>query len=238
MKDTEISALMWKKGLTEVTPALYVELMSMSPSQVSEMVSNYIDRPIDLRLSIVAFTGKKFSGKDTAAQVLIDKYGYTKVSFADGLRKVMELALGEKSDYFTDPTKKEEIDSRTGKTRRFWLQKAGTDWFRNEYENIWIDWWKKDIQNKGLRKVVVTDLRFPNELEAIHLICPSARIFRIYNPRINSSDNHVSEAFVDKLYVDHVVVNSGTIQQLHREILDGLNLDRDNQNEDQNAFRS
>jgi dephospho-CoA kinase len=240
--DIEILALLWKKGLTEVSTNLYVELMSMSDSQINEMVKNYKhsfgNSDKDYKLVIVAFSGKKFSGKDTAAQILIDKYGYTKVAFADGLRRVMELALGEKSDYFTDPAKKEEIDPRTGKTRRYWLQKAGTDWFRNEYESIWIDWWTREIRRQGLNKVVVTDLRFPNELEAIRWIGSPSKVFRIHKPNSHSVDTHSSESFADQLDVDHIVVNSGTIEQLHGEIINCLCLDRDNQNEDNDALLS
>lgn len=40
---------------------------------------------------IIAFTGYAGSGKDTAAQVLIDKYGFEKKCFADAVREAMEI---------------------------------------------------------------------------------------------------------------------------------------------------
>ena len=36
---------------------------------------------------IIAFSGKKQSGKDTAAKIFTQNYGFTKVSFAEPLKK-------------------------------------------------------------------------------------------------------------------------------------------------------
>jgi hypothetical protein len=174
--------------------------------------------------TIIAFTGLKTSGKDTAAQILIDKYGYEKVCFADGLRRVIALALGEDVSYFTDTDTKEQIDQRIGKSRRYWLQIAGTEWFRSLYPNIWVDYWVREIEKHG-DFIVCTDMRFLNELCTIHNSAYNTQTIRVVRPGLIHTDLHKSESHILDLNVDHEVSNSGSIDELHEKVMSCLPID-------------
>lgn len=164
---------------------------------------------------VVGICGAKAHGKDTAAQVLIDNYGFERVSFADGLRKTVCTALRCNESYFLDPDKKEEIDPRTGKSRRFWLQHIGTEGFRSLWEDVWVEWWRAEVLSGRYDRVVVTDLRFPNELAAIRRL-ENTLVLRITNPnKPVNNDAHASELHYASFDVDKDILNDKTIDALH-----------------------
>jgi hypothetical protein len=168
---------------------------------------------------VVGFCGKKFNGKDTAAKALIDRYGFVKVSFADGLKQCVSVALRVPVEQLEDPKFKETIHEPSGRTYRWWLQQAGTEWFRSGWDAIWIAWWAAEIKAKGYTRVVTTDLRFPNEWVALRQQ-PNNMLFRVHNPRIpESGDTHASEAYAETFVVDHDINNSSTIDSLQLQII-------------------
>jgi hypothetical protein len=168
---------------------------------------------------IIALCGGKGHGKGTAADVLIRKYGFRQIEFADGLRKTVATALRCDPSWFTDPATKEEIDPRTGKARRFWLQWIGTEGFRSLYENTWVDWWSGEIGDCGTPAIVTTDLRFPNELEAVRRLGHNALVIRVSNPRLPvPTDTHESERHFGSFDVDYDLVNDRSIRELQYEV--------------------
>lgn len=170
-------------------------------------------------LKIVALCGAKRMGKDTAANVLIENYGFHRISFADGLRKTVCTALRCDESRFQDDKLKDEIDPRTGKPWRYWLQWIGTEGFRALWDDVWIAWWKSAIEDSGHDRIVCTDMRFPNEFAAAKSM--GAHTIRIFNPNIPpSGDQHASEAHQANFPVDDTIVNGGTIADLqHRTAL-------------------
>jgi hypothetical protein len=58
--------------------------------------------------TIVAFTGYAKSGKDTAARYLRERHGYTKVAFADALRRLCARLFGWPLEWFEDDALKEQ----------------------------------------------------------------------------------------------------------------------------------
>lgn len=165
---------------------------------------------------VVAFCGAKGHGKDTAAKVLIEQYDFAPVSFADGLRKTVATALRVNESYFLDPARKEEIDPRTGKPRRYWLQWIGTEGFRALWDDIWVEWWKNEILERGYSRVVATDMRFPNEYDAVYRFFPDATTVRVVDPRKPvGNDLHASEAHYASFDVNYILHNEGSIEDLH-----------------------
>jgi hypothetical protein len=174
--------------------------------------------PTNSNTMVVAFCGAKRHGKDTAAKVLIEQLGFTKVSFADGLRKTVATALRVNERYFLDDDKKEEIDWRTGQPRRYWLQWIGSEGFRKLWEDVWVEWWRQEIEDKGYDRVVTTDLRFPNELAAVRKFQHNL-VIRVENPNKPVGDDvHVSEAHYQNFDVDYTILNNGTIPDLHKAV--------------------
>jgi hypothetical protein len=130
-------------------------------------------------IGIVGFIG---SGKGTVGDILADDYGFQKVAFANPLKDATASIFGWKREWLEGDTKesrewREEIDDfwsgalkRPGFTPRLALQLMGTEAGRDIFgEDIWVNALKARIDNyEGMAKdFVITDVRFPNEIEAI-----------------------------------------------------------------------
>jgi cytidylate kinase len=57
---------------------------------------------------IVAVSGWKGSGKDTAAKILVEKYGFRRVAFADVLKDMVADQYGIVRSHCDDPAFKEK----------------------------------------------------------------------------------------------------------------------------------
>jgi hypothetical protein len=119
---------------------------------------------------ILGLTGYARHGKDTAAAVLVNEYGFTRVSFADGVRS-MALAI---DPFITAGIRLSSIVRVGGweqakavpEVRRL-LQKIGTEGVR---DHIGYDSWVKAGKvkiNAIDGPVVITDVRFLNEAQAV-----------------------------------------------------------------------
>lgn len=114
-------------------------------------------------------------GKDTAANILLSglfrgksvrSYAFAK-PFKDAL--AIMLNLSEEQLY---GDKKLEVDPVYGVTPRFAMTSIGTEWGRNTINpDIWIIRAKQEIDKAiadGCDGIIITDVRFPNEAEAIY----------------------------------------------------------------------
>lgn len=129
---------------------------------------------------ILGITGFKDSGKDTTGNILVDNYDFEKFSFADSLKDVLSAIFGWDRDLLEGNTKesrewREQIDHWWAKelgipefTPRFAMQNIGTNVLREKFhDKIWISSLKNKIINSKSNKIVVTDIRFPNEAKLI-----------------------------------------------------------------------
>lgn len=129
---------------------------------------------------IVGFVGFIGSGKDTAADYLVNFYEFRRDSFANTLKDAVSAVFGWDRVLLEGRTKqardwREQVDTwwaqRLGMpnlTPRWVLQNWGTEVCRNAFhDDIWI----ASLENK-MRKttdnIVISDVRFPNEIKAIH----------------------------------------------------------------------
>jgi hypothetical protein len=130
-------------------------------------------------IGIVGFIG---SGKGTVGDVLVDEYGFNKIAFADPLKDATASVFGWKREWLEGDTEasrkfREEVDDfwsgslkRPGFTPRLALQLMGTEAGRDVFgDDIWVHALKARIDAKGASKkdFVITDVRFPNEIDAI-----------------------------------------------------------------------
>lgn len=121
---------------------------------------------------IIGVGHKKRVGKDSVARRLVDKWGFHRFSFADPLKEAARLIF-----HFTDEQlygeKKEVIDPRWDKTPREIMQKLGSEGLRDAIDpDVWIKSLRIKIdvlstQVHGQLRVVIPDVRFPNEADAI-----------------------------------------------------------------------
>ena len=58
-------------------------------------------------MKVFALSGFKFSGKDTTADYMVEKYGAVKHSFADPLKTMVSTTYGIPRNYLDDTDKKE-----------------------------------------------------------------------------------------------------------------------------------
>jgi hypothetical protein len=136
------------------------------------------------RAVVVGLMGKKGSGKDTVADYLVARHGFIKLAFADPLKLICR-SLFLFSDEQLYGGEKEVMDERWGVTPREMMQVVGTDLFRKELPrlipslssgpSVWVRSLVRRVEllieermERGeTARVVVTDIRFQDELDGI-----------------------------------------------------------------------
>lgn len=128
---------------------------------------------------IITFCGFAGSGKDTAADYLVDFHDYRRLSFAGPLKDAVSAIFGWERSMLegrteSDRRKREQVDFWWAKrlgiphlTPRWVLQNWGTEVIRDSFhQDMWIASLENKLRNND-RDVVVTDARFPNEMKVI-----------------------------------------------------------------------
>jgi len=87
------------------------------------------------------------------------------------------------------------VDGSGPMTAREVMQYVGTDFFRKIYPNVWADSTIRRIKSEGTAFAVITDCRFPNEVDAIKK--QGGKVIRLTRNG-DDSDAHSSEAALDK----------------------------------------
>jgi hypothetical protein len=191
-------------------------------------------------MSIIGICGFQGSGKDTLADILVTKYGYTKLSFAGVLKDIVAILFDWDRDLVEGSTPesrkwRETIDpwwaeklNMPNLTPRLILQLIGTDVFRNHFHsNIWVTCVERKL--KKYPKVVITDCRFPNEIQVLR--DNGAKIIKIFRNEIPQlytdikldkieppKDLHPSEWKWIKSDEDLIIMNNSTIEDLEEKI--------------------
>lgn len=190
-----------------------------------------LDRITRQAMVLVGFMGTKGSGKSAASSYLVNKYNYVEKSFAEPLKKAcQELFLLNDDQVFGTQLQKETPDPRWDNcTPRQILQYVGTDLLRDQLnklvpsldKNIFIYrfklWYDAEIQaNKNLC-VVISDVRFQNEIEIIRSM--GGIVIKLDRPGAQPEDTHQSEIEMASITnYNYLIRNTGTIQDLHHEI--------------------
>ena len=167
---------------------------------------------------IIGLSGYAQSGKDSTAELLCLNYGYRRIAFADPMREAL-LRLNPKLDSITHIAHRVEdygwdVTKRDPEVRRL-LQTLGTDVGRKMFgDDFWIN-----IALSGLKsedKVVVSDVRFPNEAQAIKNL--GGTVWRINRHNHSAVNGHPSEHAMDNYMFNHVIYNDGTLDDLSDEV--------------------
>lgn len=173
---------------------------------------------------IIGLSGYAQVGKDTVAQYLVDNYGYRRVAFADQIRKALyrlDPVLTDIDEFSwvtlsnaVDHVGWETLKQNSGEARRL-LQRFGTEVGREMFgDNFWVDQALKGVSK--FDKVVVTDVRYPNEYKAIKRL--EGKIVRIVKPSVTAINDHASESALDGYLFDGTIDNVGSIEELHQKI--------------------
>ena len=184
-------------------------------------------------MEIIGLSGYARSGKDEAAKVLIEEFGFTRVAFADKLRDFL-YALNPMVDMVrkysaTEPDGppvmlQEVIDhygwdgykeSHFGQEIRRLLQRLGTEAGRQTlWDSIWIDAAFAGLPEDA--KVVISDCRFPNEADAIK--SRGGEVWRVKRAGVGPANNHPSETSLDSHLFAKVLLNDGTLDEYRDNI--------------------
>lgn len=197
---------------------------------------------------IIGICGFIGSGKDTAADYLVNFHEFKRESFAGTLKDAVSQIFGWDRDMLEGRTKqsrdwREQRDewwsNRLGKniTPRWILQNWGTNVLRKHFhDDIWI----ASLENKlrvSKDNIVISDCRFPNEIKGLR--AQGGKIIWIQRgvtphwydvaTRANRGDIkaqawleaehiHASEYSWAGTDFDRVIDNNGSIEQLYAQL--------------------
>jgi hypothetical protein len=187
---------------------------------------------------IIAFAGRKQSGKSTSAEMVVDFFenmignsdGIKIYNFADALKQdICMNILGMSYDqcYGSDEDKNQITDLEwQGKkmTCREVMQFIGTDIFRQMKNDIWTQTLIKKIKKEKPKLAIIADCRFPNEVDSIKK--ENGLVIKLMKNPFNS--NHESECALDSKNFDHknfdiiIFNNNLSIQEKNYAILSFL----------------
>lgn len=192
---------------------------------------------------IIGVSGKMHSGKDTFFGIMSSlqpEFYWQNKKFAGKLKEVASVITGFPETYWDNhEIKQQQMPGDWGMTYRDFLQRLGTECVRNVlHPNAWVNslmseykkcTYFKELTSErdgnvisttyeeldSLPNWIVTDVRFPNEAEAIRKLgYPLVRINREH-----TKSNHPSEVALDNYgRFDFVIENTGSLQDFNESV--------------------
>ncbi len=182
---------------------------------------------------LVGLCGPMQSGKDTAAQHFVNTLNFGQRAFKDKMVEVVcalfdikpeqyekfkleATILLDIQETYDHPYSIGSILSET--TGRQFLERLGTEVGRNMFGyDFWVDRTMQGV--RGWDNIVFSDVRFPNEAEAIKDL--GGCIIEILRKGTDYDDSHESRMRLPENCIDFTVYNEGSIEDLHGT-LDGI----------------
>ena len=179
---------------------------------------------------VIGIGGKKSVGKDTFGSFLCDYGGFRKFSLSDTLKIIVSelfdwdinLLYGntEQSREWRETFRDQYWVTKFGNdfTPRKALQVIGTDVFRNTLSyDFWCWVMERKIKLSGYPRIVIPDVRFPNEIALVKKIFQGITVYIVRNLPEHAHDGHISENAIDQGQFDHVIYNESTLDNLRLE---------------------
>ena len=170
---------------------------------------------------IIGLSGYAQVGKDTVAQILVEDYGYTRIGFADIIKKacyMLDPIISLDGMRLAHAVDKYgwEGSKQVPEVRRL-LQVMGSEVGRDLIDpQIWVELTLHGTKPED--KIVVADVRFRNEAEEIKW--KHGEVWRISRVERNTPVNvHRSETDMDSWDFDQYIANNGTLEDLSEEVL-------------------
>lgn len=172
---------------------------------------------------IIALTGLQGVGKSTVMNIITNYYS-TKSSESINLKFAQPLYDIQKLVY-------NRINRPNPNRDRTLLQDIGM-WGRNVInQDIWVDLWKEEVANIQKNSpgtlILCDDMRFDNEAKAVKdmkgIILKIEATVETRAKRITlQNTQHVSELGISPEYVDSIIYNDGTKEELEWDVLSAL----------------
>lgn len=160
---------------------------------------------------IIGFSGRAGAGKSTAAEHFEGR-GFTRDAYAKTMKEAVSIMFGIPLEILQgDIVTKSKIDLYWGMTYRQILQLFGTEACRNVFGG---DVWERVLWRRyaGRGNIVIDDVRFPNEAEAI--ITRGGIVIEILRDG-GITDSHTSENGLPKELIWASIENNGTKEELY-----------------------
>lgn len=169
---------------------------------------------------IIGLAGVARAGKDSLAEVLVTKHGYTRIAFADALRDILYRLNPIVEDYINDDELAtvrlaDYVDSqgwegakKAPEVRRL-MQEIGVA-VRAYDPEFWVFNVMDKFAEDTNQHYVVTDVRFPNEVNAIEAW--GGTVYRVERDGAGIGD-HATETALDGFDLTPLD-NNGTLEDL------------------------
>lgn len=196
-------------------------------------------RDEDDTMTVVGLGHTAQVGKDTAAQILIEQLGFTRISIADQIRLFMEEINpmiegdGEFSVRVRDALEAEE---KRGSTRaEAWEE------IRREYREVrplqqeigrvvrstfGIDSWTDVLKRRMVtsfdmgNRFVMTDVRFPSEVDFVRSF--QGPVIKIFRPGVEPLNHETDQALATYTGWDAVLCNNGSVSDIQNELINSI----------------
>lgn len=175
---------------------------------------------------LVGVCGKAGSGKDTVGDYLVKQYNFNRIALADPIKRLVEdVFVLDKHTVYDRIAREQPLDRWPSWTVRKLLQFIGTELFRENIDDaIWVKslWYR--ICDDSKNNYVVTDVRFPNELQYFKDNAKNGQFVSLKTVRKGCDGSvglhgHASEAY--DLEAQYVLENNGTLEDLYNRV-DGV----------------
>lgn len=196
------------------------------------------------KATIICISAWKGSGKDTVANYLSDKYGVTRLGFADPLKDMVSELFGIKRNAMDLPHLKEQpimympVAAKDGFSEtvttfmqkefkkgevfdptKYWTPRALCilvgSCMRSVNPNFWVE--KAVAKTEPGKVYAIADCRYRNEIEAIK--ATGANVISVRINRFETSPSvDPSERDLDDYKFDRVIENKGTLEELYAAV--------------------
>lgn len=195
---------------------------------------------------IIGLTGKKRSGKDTAANYFVAK-GFIKIELARPLKiwlaqinpvlpfpymssgnttvllyYIMVFIKNRRVPRYDDIIKyiPEDIVKDAFPYIRYLLQYTGTELVVNNDKYFWVNIVINEIKKyQDYTNIVISDIRFNHEVEALQKEFKKLSIIEITRDvNLDVNSNHISELGIDRKYINYTVSNDSQVVSLYNNL--------------------
>ena len=191
---------------------------------------------------LIAFTGAARAGKDSVADRLVERHGFTKISFAAPLKQALRATdpilgfhpykpgeLVRLSEALANES--EDVIKQTFPEYRRLLEKLGTEGIRALDDGFWVRAALEQVVGDG--RFVFPDARFQNEVDAVKaesrdlfgrkLRGELSEAWHVVRPSLVGpvGELHASAALHGNLGEDREVINDSTLDDLY-SIVDAI----------------
>ena len=169
---------------------------------------------------LIGFAGRKGSGKDTCAAVLVDYSGFERFAFADCMKCICK-GLFDLTDEQLHGHSKDEPDDRYGHSPRQLLQMFGADFIRDMVsKDFWVEKFRKFMSERldDDPPIVVSDVRFQNEVDVIREL--GGKVYLINRRAAGAADLHRSEDVESLQNIAGSINNSWSLGDLQEAAYD------------------